>query len=192
MSEEIKKEQETLTPEQQKLKRKQEIIRVIKFVLFSASAGIIQFASCTLLFEVAKLEYVWSYIISVVLSVIWNFTFNRKFTFKSASNIPIAMLKVAAFYLVFTPVSGLWSWALEDLCGWNEYLVLVPTMLINMVTEYLYCTFFVFKNSMNTNKLGQKEKDALEKAGQTNTTLEVAEENTEEHIENEATEEAQN
>lgn len=192
MSEEIKKEQETLTPEQQKLKRKQEIIRVIKFVLFSASAGIIQFASCTLLFEVAKLEYVWSYIISVVLSVIWNFTFNRKFTFKSASNIPIAMMKVAAFYLVFTPVSGLWSWALEDLCGWNEYLVLVPTMLINMVTEYLYCTFFVFKNSMNTNKLGQKEKDALAKAGQTNTTLEVAEENTEEHIENEATEEAQN
>ena len=113
MAEEVKnttaEEKEVLTPAQQKLKRKQEIIRAIKFVLFSASAGIIQFASCTLLFEVAKLEYVWSYIISVVLSVLWNFTFNRKFTFKSASNIPIAMLKVAAFYLVFTPVSGLWS-----------------------------------------------------------------------------------
>ena len=75
------------------------------------------------------------------------------------------MLKVFAFYLVFTPVSGLWSWALEDLCGWNEYLVLVPTMLINMVTEYLYCAFFVFKNSMNTNDLGKKEKEALEQAG---------------------------
>lgn len=169
MSEEIKNEknneQEVLTPAQQKLKRKKEIIRIVKFVLFSASAGIIQFASCTLLFEVAKLEYVWSYIISVVLSVLWNFTFNRKFTFKSASNIPIAMLKVAAFYLVFTPLSALWSWALEDLCGWNEYLVLAPTMIINMVTEYLYCTYFVFKNSMNTNKLGQKENEELKKAG---------------------------
>lgn len=169
MPEEVKNQatnkQETLTPAQIKQKRKNEIIRVIKFVLFSASAGIIQFASCTLLFEVAKLEYVWSYIISVVLSVLWNFTFNRKFTFKSASNIPIAMLKVAAFYLVFTPLSALWSWALEDLCGWNEYLVLAPTMIINMVTEYLYCTYFVFKNSMNTNKLGQKEKEELEKMG---------------------------
>ncbi len=187
MSEEVKdikqEEKEVLTPEQQKLKKKQEIIRAVKFVLFSASAGIIQFASCTLLFEVAKLQYVWSYIISVVLSVIWNFTFNRKFTFKSASNVPIAMLKVFAFYLVFTPVSGLWSWALEDLCGWNEYLVLVPTMLINMVTEYLYCTFFVFKNSMNTNDLGKKEKEALEQAGKKDDILVESEQEGEEPIE---------
>lgn len=187
MSEEVKEvkqeEKEVLTPEQQKLKKKQEIIRAVKFVLFSASAGIIQFASCTLLFEVAKLQYVWSYIISVVLSVIWNFTFNRKFTFKSASNVPIAMLKVFAFYLVFTPVSGLWSWALEDLCGWNEYLVLVPTMLINMVTEYLYCTFFVFKNSMNTNDLGKKEKEALAQAGKKEATISEREQEKEEIIE---------
>lgn len=189
MTEEIKnenvKEQEILTPAQQKLKRKNEIIRVIKFVLFSASAGIIQFASCTLLFEVAKMEYVWAYIISVVLSVLWNFTFNRKFTFKSANNIPIAMLKVAAFYLVFTPLSALWSWALEDLCGWNEYLVLAPTMIINMVTEYLYCTYFVFKNSMNTNKLGQKENEELLKAGQQNDESAIAEESIEEVLESE-------
>ncbi len=189
MTEEIKnenvKEQEILTPAQQKLKRKNEIIRVVKFVLFSASAGIIQFASCTLLFEVAKMEYVWAYIISVVLSVLWNFTFNRKFTFKSASNIPIAMLKVAAFYLVFTPLSALWSWALEDLCGWNEYLVLAPTMIINMVTEYLYCTYFVFKNSMNTNKLGQKENEELLKAGQQNDECAITEESVEEVLESE-------
>ena len=191
MTEEIKnenvKEQEILTPAQQKLKRKNEIIRVVKFVLFSASAGIIQFASCTLLFEVAKMEYVWAYIISVVLSVLWNFTFNRKFTFKSANNIPIAMLKVAAFYLVFTPLSALWSWALEDLCGWNEYLVLAPTMIINMVTEYLYCTYFVFKNSMNTNKLGQKENEELLKAGQQNDESAIAEESIEEVLESEDT-----
>ena len=175
-----------------KIERK-ELLRALKFLLFSVSAGVIQIGSFTIMdLCFTGLSYVLKSYIAVTLSVLWNFTFNRKFTFKSASNIPIAMLKVAAFYLVFTPVSGLWSWALEDLCGWNEYLVLVPTMLINMVTEYLYCTFFVFKNSMNTNNLGQKEKEALAKAGQTNTTLEVAEENTEEHIENEATEEAQN
>ena len=187
MSEEINEiktqKQENLTPEQQKLKKKQEIIRAVKFVLFSASAGIIQFASCTILFELIKLQYVWSYIISVVLSVIWNFTFNRKFTFKSASNVPIAMLKVFAFYLVFTPVSGLWSWALEDLCGWNEYLVLVPTMLINMVTEYLYCTFYVFKNSMNTNNLGKKEKEALAQAGKKDETIGDVEQEKEETVE---------
>ncbi len=187
MSDEINEiktqKQENLTPEQQKLKKKQEIIRAVKFVLFSASAGIIQFASCTILFEFIKLQYVWSYIISVVLSVIWNFTFNRKFTFKSASNVPIAMLKVFAFYLVFTPVSGLWSWALEDLCGWNEYLVLVPTMLINMVTEYLYCTFYVFKNSMNTNNLGKKEKEALAQAGKRDETIGDVEQEKEETVE---------
>ena len=187
MSEEINEiktqKQENLTPEQQKLKKKQEIIRAVKFVLFSASAGIIQFASCTILFELIKLQYVWSYIISVVLSVIWNFTFNRKFTFKSANNVPIAMLKVFAFYLVFTPVSGLWSWALEDLCGWNEYLVLVPTMLINMVTEYLYCTFYVFKNSMNTNNLGKKEKEALAQAGKRDETIGEMEQEKEETVE---------
>ena len=97
------------------------------------------------------------------------------------------MLKVAAFYLVFTPLSALWSWALEDLCGWNEYLVLAPTMIINMVTEYLYCTYFVFKNSMNTNKLGQKENEELLKAGQQNDECAITEESVEEVLESEDT-----
>lgn len=134
----------------QKLSTKENVIQVIKFALFSASAGIIQIGSFTLFMEVFHLENTWSYLISLTLSVLWNFTFNRKFTFKSASNIPIAMLKVALFYCVFAPVSTWWTHALAD--HLNAYVIEIGTMAINLVTEYLYCRFFVYRNSMNTNQ----------------------------------------
>ena len=156
---------EELTPEQIKLKRKNEIIRVLKFVGFSCSAGVIQFVVFTILNEVLHLIYWPAYLIALVLSVLWNFTFNRKFTFKSANNVPIAMLKVAAYYVVFTPLSTLWGDALTDKAHWNEYLVLAFTMVINLVTEYLFNQFVVYRKSMNTNALGKKENAALEAAG---------------------------
>lgn len=132
---------------------KKEIMRTIKFVLFSASAGIIQVLSFTLFEEVFHLIHWVSYMASLVLSVLWNFTLNRKFTFCSANNVPIAMLKVAAFYLVFTPISTWWTAVLTGAkIGWNEYLVLIMTMLINFVTEYLYDRFFVFGKSIDTAK----------------------------------------
>ena len=134
---------------EQKMTKKQNIIQVVKFALFSASAGIIQIVSFTLLFEVAKLNNTVSYIISLALSVLWNFTFNRKFTFKSAANVPIAMLKVAIFYFVFAPLSTWWTHELTAL-GINEYVIEAGTMLVNLVTEYLYCRFVVYRNSMNT------------------------------------------
>lgn len=136
---------------EQKLTKKQNIIQVIKFALFSASAGIIQIVSFTLLFEAAGLNNTVSYIISLALSVLWNFTFNRKFTFKSAANVPVAMLKVALFYCVFAPLSTWWTHKLTQL-GVNEYLIEAGTMLVNLVTEYLYCRFVVYRNSMNTAK----------------------------------------
>ena len=92
---------------------------------------------------------------ALVLSVIWNFTLNRKFTFKSAANVPVAMLKVALFYVIFTPLSTWWTAALtEPSYGimWNEYVVVVLTMVINFVTEYIYDRFFVFANSLDTAK----------------------------------------
>ena len=136
--------------ENQKLSTKENIIQVIKFALFSASAGIIQMASFALFMEVFHIRHMWSYLFSLVLSVLWNFTFNRKFTFKSATNIPIAMLKVALFYCVFAPVSTWWT---NELSGHlNEYVIQIGTMAINLVTEYLYCRFFVYRNSMNTNR----------------------------------------
>ena len=136
-----------------KLEKKQEIINAIKFVLFSISAGVIQVVSFTLLstfvFKDGENKYGLSYFISLVLSVLWNFTFNRKFTFKSASNVPVAMLLVFAYYLVFTPLSILWGNALTK-AGWNEYLVLFITMVINMATEYLWTRFVVYRKSINT------------------------------------------
>lgn len=144
-----------------KLTKKQETWNFVKFVLFSISAGVIQILSFTLLNEViikdVGNEYGWSYFISLVLSVLWNFTVNRKFTFKSAKNIPIAMLLVFAFYLVFTPLSIWWGIALTN-AGWNEYLVLGLTMVINMVTEFLWTRFVVYRNSINTAKTKKKTK----------------------------------
>lgn len=132
---------------------KKEFLRTVKFVLFSISAGVIQVVSFTVMEEVLHLDHWLSYMIALVLSVIWNFTLNRKFTFCSASNVPVAMLKVALFYAVFTPLSTWWTAVLTDpQVGWNEYLVLVLTMLVNFVTEYLYQRFFVFGNSLDTAK----------------------------------------
>ena len=99
---------------------KKELFRVIKFTLFSISAGVIQIASFTLMNEVFLWNYWVCYLTALVLSVLWNFTLNRKITFQSAANVPIAMLKVAAYYLVFTPLST-WGGDQLTLLGWNEY-----------------------------------------------------------------------
>ncbi len=131
---------------------KTEWIRGLKFLLFSISAGVIQIGSFALFEELCHFEHWLSYLLSLVLSVLWNFTLNRKFTFRSANNVPIAMAKVALFYLVFTPLSTLWTYALTDRLLWNEYVVEVGTMLINFVTEFLYDRFVVFGNSLDTAK----------------------------------------
>ena len=137
--------------------KKKDLWQMIKFTLFSASAGIIQIGSFTLLNEFTNLDYWVSYLIALVLSVIWNFTLNRKYTFKSANNVPVAMLKVAAYYAVFTPLSTMLEKYLTGI-GWNEYLVTVINMVINFVTEYLYDTFVVFRGSIDTNELAEKER----------------------------------
>ncbi len=133
--------------------KKKEFFKVLKFVAFSASAGVIQIVSFELLqllsesvFKIGEDKNYWfCYLVSLLLSVLWNFTFNRKFTFKSATNVPIAMLKVLGFYAVFTPLSLLWGNALESV-GWNDTVVLVLTMLINFVTEFLFDEFVVFRD----------------------------------------------
>ncbi|MBQ6551272.1 MAG: GtrA family protein [Lachnospiraceae bacterium] len=130
--------------------RKKELARMVKFTLFSISAGLIEIGSFALLNETLHLNYWVSYVIALALSVLWNFTLNRKFTFKSAANVPIAMLKVALFYVVFTPLS---AW-LEDMytvrLGWNEYVATGLNMLLNFVTEFLYQRYFVFGKSIDT------------------------------------------
>jgi len=126
-----------------------EWIRALKFVLFSISAGIIEIVTFTLLNEFAHCSYWVSYLVALVLSVLWNFTLNRKFTFQSAANVPVAMTKVALFYCVFTPLST-WLEHILTGMGWNEYLVTMLNMLINFVTEFLYQRFFVFGASLDS------------------------------------------
>ena len=127
------------------MEKKQNLIQTVKYVLIAASAGIIQAASFALFEEVLHLPYWPSYLIALILSVLWNFTFNRKYTFHSTSNLPKAMFLVFLYYLVFTPLSTWWGDLLTG-AGWNDYLVLALTMFVNLVTEFLFQKYVVFKD----------------------------------------------
>ena len=127
-----------------------EFWRFIKFVLFSISAGVIEIVSFALLSELTPLKEWISYIISVVLSVVWNFTFNRKFTFKSANNIPIAMLKVALFYVAFIPLTALLEKFLTEDLLWPGILATAINMVLNFILEFFYQRYFVFGKSLDS------------------------------------------
>ena len=129
--------------------KKESIIQMIKFTLFSLSAGIIQVVSFVILNEWIHLIYWPAYLISLVLSIVWNFTFNRRFTFKSAANIPVAMLKLFGFYVVFTPLST-WGGHIFENIGVNDYIILSVTMLSNFILEFLFSKFVIYKNQENT------------------------------------------
>ena len=140
-----------------KIKEKSELMRSIKFVLFSISAGIVQIVSFTILNELVGIAQEWiSYLIALTLSVLWNFTFNRRYTFQSASNVPKAMALVALFYLVFAPASTYLEKFLIDGQGWNEYLVTLINMVLNLSLEFPYQRFVVFRNSIDTNDRAKK------------------------------------
>ena len=142
--------------------KKAELLRAIKFTLFSISAGVIQALSFTLMNEIFKWNYWVCYLTALILSVVWNFTLNRKVTFHSANNIPVAMLKVLGYYAVFTPLSTLGGDALSG-AGWNEYIVLALSMILNFVTEYLFDRFIVFGKSIDTAKKSEKESSTITK-----------------------------
>ena len=124
--------------------------RILKFTFFSISAGLIELGAFTLFNEVFHWPYWQSYLLALVLSVLWNFTLNRRFTFKSAANVPVAMAKVALYYLIFTPLStGLEHWYTATL-GLNEYLATLLNMILNFATEFVYQRYFVFGKSIDT------------------------------------------
>ena len=128
--------------------RKKQMWQAIKFTLFSISAGIIQIGSFALL-EIFVKDYWIAYLISLVLSILWNFTLNRRYTFKSAANVPLAMAKVFGFYLVFTPVST-YLGNLAEGHGINDFVILIVTMLANFVLEFLFCKFVVYRGKEDT------------------------------------------
>ncbi len=123
--------------------------QLIKFTLFSISAGVIQVVSFALFNELLSWMYWPAYLLSLILSIVWNFTFNRRYTFKSAANIPVAMTKLFLFYLIFTPLST-WCGHLAETKGVNDYIILIITMLSNFVLEFLFCKFYIYKNQENT------------------------------------------
>ena len=146
-----------MAEKKQKLTKRQTIVQVAKFVAFSMGAGIIQIVSYTLIHEISGWAHWKCYLPSLILSVLYNFTVNRRYTFKSATNVPIAMLKVAFYYCIFTPVST-YLGNLAETAGINNYIIEAVTMVYNLVTEFLVCRFWVYRNSINTNKLAEKEK----------------------------------
>ena len=158
-----------MTVQNNKPDTKHEALQALKFTLFSISAGIIQIGTYTLFYEVFHWAPWLAYLVSLILSVLWNFTFNRKYTFRSDADLKKSMLLVALFYVVFTPLSTGWTAVLtgenpfpgaaasaEPLV--NNYIVQAGTMLINFITEFLYQKFVVYRGSIDTNKLARKAK----------------------------------
>ncbi len=131
-------------------KEKGQVMQALKFTLFSISAGIIQIVSFAIL-EIFINEYWIPYLTSLILSILWNFTLNRRYTFQSAANVPVAMAKVFGFYLVFTPIST-WLGNLAEQNGGNDFVILILTMIANFVLEYLFCKFDVYRGQENTRR----------------------------------------
>jgi len=145
------------------MKDKKSLWQALKYALFSISAGVIQEVSFILLYNVIFKEdlYDLCYLVSLILSIVWNFTLNRKYTFQSANNIVVAMLKVAGFYLVFTPLST-WLGQMVVNAGWNGNLVQILTMLANFVLEFLYQRYVVYRNSVDTNDVARRARKHTE------------------------------
>ncbi len=150
--------------------KRQEFMRALKFVLFSISAGVIQILTFTLLNEIAGWSWWPSHLISLALSVVWNFTFNRKFTFKSAVNVPKAMLIAFLFYVPFTPATVFGGQALVNI-GWNSYLVEGLTMLLNFVLEYFYSKYVTFRNNIDTANTKKETEQELDGNNDNNSVL---------------------
>ena len=130
-----------------------EFMRFVKFGLFSISAGLIETVIFYLLGLVPFFGYWVCYLPALVASVIWNFTLNRQFTFHSAASIPAAMLKVVAYYAVFTPLSTiLGDWLVEvKFASWpaSYHIVYFCTLLANFITEFLYQRYYVFRGTID-------------------------------------------
>ena len=141
------------------MNKKAELLRSIKFLLFSVSAGIIEIVSFALLNETLGWPYWPCYLSALVASVVWNFTLNRQYTFQSASNVPVAMMKVLLFYAIFTPVSTILGNYLAETVGWPDILVTLLNMICNFILEFLYDRFYVFGKSIDTNKRAKAQQE---------------------------------
>ena len=138
--------------------------QMIKFTLFSISAGAIQIGSFTLFLEAFHWDYWVAYLISLILSVLWNYVLNRRYTFRSTENIARSMLMIFGFYAIFTPAST-WLGNKATGAGWNEYLVLGISMITNFVLEFIYQRFVMYDKTIDTNDVAKRarEKEAAKR-----------------------------
>lgn len=148
-----------------KKEKRKGVLQFIKYALCAASAGIIQLALFSILqavipqsgktirFIVEDMDLVTfiSTTVALCASILWNFTFNRKFTFKDAGNVPKAMLLAFLFYVPFYPFQ---TWYVHTI----KSLLLGPlstqasgiiaegsVMVINFVLEFMWQKFVVFR-----------------------------------------------
>lgn len=149
---------ENKTTDKKEKKDMKEIIRAVKFAIVSMSAGIVELGVFTLMNEFSGLKYWPCYLTALIASVVWCYTVNRRYTFKSGKPIPVVLAYAAAFYAVFTPATTVLGNYLAETLLWNEYLVTIINMTINLVTEYLYDTYVVYRNNMDNNSIAEKEK----------------------------------
>lgn len=153
MAEEVKMEEK----KKEGKSNKKEVVRAIKFAIVSASAGIVEAVVFTLMNELGNFPYAVNYLTALIASIIWCYTVNRKYTFKSDKPMKTVLLYAAAFYAVFTPATTLLGSWLTGTLGWNEYIATAINMALNLSLEYLYDTFVVYRNNMDNNKVAQKE-----------------------------------
>jgi len=150
-----------------------------KFLLCAASAGIIQFVTFTILQTIFKktgtdqtLGTMWFFqdgylkttfiatTCALVLSILWNFTLNRKFTFKAANNLPLAMVLAFCFYIPFYPFQTWYVGTIEQELFkytttnaiWPGLIAEGTVMIINFVLEFLWQKFVVFRKPKRKSK----------------------------------------
>lgn len=143
----------------EKKEKKTEVIRAIKFAIVSASAGIVEAVVFTAINELGNFPYYVNYLTALIASIIWCYTINRKYTFKSDKPVKVILLYAAAFYAVFTPATTLLGSWLTGSLGWNEYIATAINMALNLSLEYLYDTFVVYRNEMDNNDVAKKERE---------------------------------
>lgn len=131
------------------------LIEMITYYIFLAVLPIDPKATIYFLDPVplSKLVFV-SECLSLGLSIIWNFTFNRKFTFKSAKNVPVAMALAFLFYVPFFPFAAWYvpklTRALASLGGFGGFLAKGTKMILNGVLEFCWQKFVIYRKSANT------------------------------------------
>ena len=165
-------------------KKNSSVWQAVKYFLCAASAGLIQFVTFTILSTVfdktgvtASMGKMWFFgemdkslftatTIALGLSIIWNFTLNRKFTFKAANNVPLAMGLAFLFYVPFYPFQtwyvGAVTGAIRDAIGqpeatWPSIIAEGTVMLINGILEFCWQKFVVFRMPKGKDVMPEEE-----------------------------------